>query len=108
MSLHTVEFELASNGSKTIHRPWFHSGVTGSGDMEVLVSKQDFGGRVQVKVVTPVIGFDEVWKKVLAKAVAEIGIRDVRLEINDDNATPIVVFMRLKQAFAEEFEEGED
>lgn len=80
---------------------WSHSGVVGSGDMEVLMEHREQGGNVTVKVVTPVHGFDEVWKKVLEKFVAESHIGDLYMEINDNNATPFIVSMRLKQALIE-------
>lgn len=76
-------------------------GVTGSGDLEVLMEKKDLNGGVKAKVVTPVKGFDAVWEKMLGKFVNDTGVGNVSIEINDDNATPIVVYMRLRQALAE-------
>lgn len=35
------------------------------------------------------------------KFVTDTGVGNVSIEINDDNATPIVVYMRLRQALAE-------
>ena len=55
----------------------------------------------KAKVVTPVKGFDAVWEKMLGKFVTDTGVGNVSIEINDDNATPIVVYMRLRQALAE-------
>lgn len=80
---------------------WSHSGVVGSGDMEVLMEHRKQDGCVTVKVVTPVHGFDQVWEKVLEKFVAESRVGDLNLEINDNNATPFIVSMRLKQALIE-------
>lgn len=56
---------------------------------------------MKAKVVTPVKGFDAVWEKMLGKFVNDTGVGNVSIEINDDNATPIVVYMRLRQALAE-------
>ena len=41
------------------------------------------------------------WEKMLGKFVTDTGVGNVSIEINDDNATPIVVYMRLRQALAE-------
>ena len=61
----------------------------------------DLGGAVKVKVVTPVTGFDQVWNKVLGRFVNENSLGDLSIEINDNNATPVIVSMRLRQALAE-------
>ncbi len=101
MALQVLEFEFKSEATQTIDKEWSHLGVTGSGDLEVLFVKQDLGGNVKAKVVTPVKGFDAVWEKMLEKFVVDTGVGNISIEINDDNATPIVVYMRLRQALAE-------
>ena len=106
MALQTLEFEFKDSVPKTIEKEWSHMGVTGSGDLEVLMEKKNLAGKVKVKVVTPVIGFDAVWQKMLQKFVSDCHVGNVSIEINDDNATPIVVYMRLRQALAEANEKG--
>ncbi len=101
MALQTLEFEFKSENTQTITPAWSHLGVTGSGDLEVMFIKEDLGGAVKAKVVTPVVGFDAVWEKMLEKFVNDTGVGNISIEINDDNATPIVVYMRLRQALAE-------
>lgn len=101
MALNVLEFEFKAESPQTIAREWAHLGVTGSGDLEVLMEKADFGGAVKAKVVTPVNGFNAVWEKMIKKFVIDTHVGNVRIEINDDNATPIVVYMRLRQALAE-------
>lgn len=101
MALNELNFEFKSDNPKTINKEWSHLGVVGSGDMEVLMEKKDFNGAVKVKVVTPVTGFDKVWGLVLTKIVKDSNLGDVYIEINDNNATPIVVSMRLRQAIVE-------
>lgn len=101
MSLRVLNFEFTAAMPKSIAKEWSHLGVVGSGDLEVLMEKQDLGGKTKIKVVTPVVGFDAVWEKMIGKFVKESDIGDVFIEINDNNATPIVVYMRLRQAFAE-------
>ena len=101
MALQTLEFTFKSEATQAIAKPWSHLGVTGSGDLEVLMEKKDLGGDVKAKVITPVKGFDQVWERMLAKFVNDTGVGNVSIEIYDDNATPIVVYMRLRQALAE-------
>ena len=80
---------------------WSHSGIVSSGDMEALIRRKDMNGEVRFKVVTPLRGFDEIWKKVLLKFAEESKLGDAEVEINDNNATPFVVAMRLKQMVKE-------
>ncbi len=69
--------------------------------MEVLMEKENLNGAARFTVVTPVAGFDAVWEKVLARFVEESGVADASFSINDNNATPVVVSIRLRQALAE-------
>lgn len=102
MALRELRFSFKPSDNYTVFKPeWSHSGVVGSGDMEVLMEHKEQKGNVTVKVVTPVSGFDQVWEKVLEKFVTESNIGDLNLEINDNNATPFIVSMRLKQALIE-------
>lgn len=101
MALQVLNFTFKAEASKTIAKKWSHLGVTGSGDLEVLMEQKNLDGAVTAKVVTPVKGFDAVWQKMIGKFVNDCHVGDVNIEINDDNATPIVVYMRLRQALAE-------
>ncbi len=98
MALQELTYTFEAANPQPFPVEWMHSGVVGSGDMEVMFTKEDLGGKVNFKIVTPVTGFDEVWSRVLQKFVNESGISDVNVEINDNNATPVVVSMRLRQA----------
>ena len=95
-----LDFEFKAENPKAIASD-FHYGVVGSGDMEVIMEKKDLGGKAAFHVVTPVTGFDVVWEKVLDRFVQESGVGDVSFSINDNNATPVVVSIRLRQAMAE-------
>lgn len=99
MALTELAFTFQGQLGNTIADDWSHTGVVGSGDLEVLMEKKEQEGRFTVRVVTPVRGYDEVWEKVLAKFAAESGIGDVSMEINDNNGTPFVVSLRLRQAW---------
>lgn len=108
MALKELSFSFQPKGHYTVFQPeWSHSGVVGSGDMEVLMEHKDQDGYVTAKVITPVEGFDQVWEKVLGKFVAESNIGNLHLEINDNNATPFIVSIRLRQALIEAREEAQ-
>lgn len=102
MALHTMNFTFQQKGEfETIPKDWSHTGVVGSGDMEVLLTHKKQDGKVTVKIVTPVRGYDQIWEKVLDKFVNDTKIGDLEIEINDNNSTPFIVSMRLKQALIE-------
>ena len=90
-----------SPGYTKIPVDWSHSGIVSSGDMEALIRRKDMGGEVKFKVVTPVRGFDDLWKKVLLKFAEDSKLGDAEVTINDNNATPFVVAARLKQMLKE-------
>jgi malonate decarboxylase delta subunit len=101
MALNIIEFECKSAAPAAVVGKPLHFGVVGSGDMEVLMEPKSLGGAVKVKVVTPVSGYDDLWRRVLAAFVDGTKLGDVSIEINDNNATPAVVMLRLRQALAE-------
>lgn len=107
MALIHLDYSFEGVPGASIPEAWFHSGVVGSGDMEVLLYRRDQGGRVNVAVCTPVHGFDQVWEQVLRRFVEQSGCGDLDLEINDNNATPFVVSLRLQQALMEAREEDQ-
>lgn len=82
-------------------KEWSHTGVVGSGDLEIMIEKKDLKNQVSFKIVTPVKGYGQVWEKVLEKFVSGEKMAGLSVEINDNNATPFVVAMRLKQAMEE-------
>jgi malonate decarboxylase delta subunit len=101
VELNELHFEFAVDNPVELPKPWTHFGVVGSGDMEVLMEKKDFNGAVKIKVVTPVKDFEKVWRLLLGYFVMESRLGNVLIEINDNNATPLVVKTRLRQALAE-------
>jgi len=104
--LHEINFKFKAENPTEFPADFLHYGVVGSGDMEAIVEKHDLGGEVTVKIVTPVIGYDAVWQRVLQRFVDDTGIANAKIEINDNNATPVVVSLRLRQALAEIVEGG--
>jgi malonate decarboxylase delta subunit len=73
-----------------------HTGVVGSGDLEVLLEPAT-GNSAHVSIRTSVDGFGNAWKAVLDRFFSTYdGI--VRIQINDAGATPGNVQLRLAQA----------
>lgn len=101
MALLTLNYEIPGCAGQSIDGEWSHTGVVGSGDLEILMEKKDQNGLVTIQVVTPVRGFDYIWEMVLTDFVEESQIGDLHISINDNNATPFVVALRLKQALKE-------
>ncbi|HOP62421.1 MAG TPA: malonate decarboxylase acyl carrier protein [Spirochaetota bacterium] len=101
MALNELNFEYKVDSPVKLDLTVHHYGVVGSGDMEVLIESADLGGAVKAKIVTPVSGFDAVWEKVLGRFINENNLGNLSIEINDNNATPVIVSMRLRQALAE-------
>jgi malonate decarboxylase delta subunit len=99
--LNELFFEFKADRPKDFPVEYAHFGVVGSGDMEILMEKKSLDGAVRIKVLTPVRGFDEVWRKVLNHFVNDTHLANASIEINDCNATPVVGLLRLRQAMAE-------
>ena len=70
-------------------------------DYRKLLEHKDLDGAVRIKIVSPVTGYEEVWRRVLERFVNDTGVANASFEINDNNATPVVVSLRLRQALAE-------
>lgn len=49
MALQVLEFEFKSAATQEIAKEWSHLGVTGSGDLEVLMEKKALNGGVKAK-----------------------------------------------------------
>ncbi len=102
MALNEITFSFTPQSKFiTIDKEWSHNGVVGSGDLEVLIRFKEQKGLVNVKINTPVSGFDDVWKKVISKTLSEINLGNADIEINDNNATPFIVAMRIRQGIIE-------
>lgn len=104
MALEKIKFEFDSKGKNTIPKEWVHTGVVGSGDMEIILSHKEQNGKISVVLVTPVTGFNHIWEKVINKFLTDNELSDLLIEINDNNSTPFIASMRLKQCLAEAME----
>lgn len=101
MALCELNFDFKVDGGGSIPASYHHHGIVASGDLELLFKKSNLDGAVKVQVVTPVDSYKHIWKQVLNRFVTDAKLADVSIEINDNNATPAVVSMRLMQALAE-------
>ena len=99
--LNELNFEFKVATPKDFPTEFLHYGVVGSGDMEIIMERKPLGGAVKIKVLTPVNGYDEVWRRVLNRFVNDTHIGNASIEINDCNATPVVGSLRLRQALSE-------
>lgn len=91
--METFSFEYPA-GTKLIRRA--HTGVVGSGDMEILLEPAK-DNKTEFVVRTASDGFKELWKAVFDRFVAANDFAGT-VTINDFGATPGVVTLRLAQA----------
>ena len=99
--LNQFKFEFKADHPKDFPLEFLHHGVVGSGDIEILIEREALQGSVRIKVLTPISGYEEVWRRVLSRFVKDTHIGNASIEINDCNATPVVGSLRLRQALAE-------
>jgi malonate decarboxylase delta subunit len=72
-------------------------GVVASGNLEVLLERTLPPTECAVEIATPLRGFDEVWKAVVADFVERASPGGLRISINDGGARPDTVSLRLMQ-----------
>ncbi len=94
-----LEFELKGGSGVRVSRESAIVGVVASGNLEVLVEKQDFSGACKFVINTSAKGFGAVWKAVLEDFLEKSPAQDLLFSINDNAATPAVVSIRLLQAY---------
>lgn len=98
MALHQISHHFSGNGARAALPKSVHCGIVGSGDLEVLLEPQALEGGIAINICTPVTGFDAVWEIVLTRFLENGPFGDMQVSINDNNATPAVVALRLQQA----------
>ncbi len=72
-------------------------GVVASGNLEVLLERTLPATECTVEIATPVHGYDEIWKSVIADFVERMSPGGLRISINDSGARPDAVMLRLMQ-----------
>jgi malonate decarboxylase delta subunit len=75
-------------------------GVVASGNLEVLLERVLPGAECEIDIATPITGYDETWKAVVAEFVERFSPGGLRISINDGGARPDTVFLRLMQGCA--------
>ena len=82
-----------ATGEKTYGIP----GVVASGHLEVWLERVLDGTRCEVHVKTPVGGFGDVWRAVVADFIERYSPGGLRVSVNDGGARPDTVSLRLAQ-----------
>ena len=72
-------------------------GVVASGNLEVLLERVLPEAACEVIIATPIRGYDETWKAVVAEFVERCSPGGLRISINDGGARPDTVYLRLMQ-----------
>ena len=75
-------------------------GVVASGNLEVLLERVLPEAACEVDIATPLSGYDETWKAVVAEFVERSSPGGLRISINDGGARPDTVYLRLIQGTA--------
>jgi malonate decarboxylase delta subunit len=75
-------------------------GVVASGNLEVLLERVLPETACEVDIATPLSGYDETWKAVVAEFVERTSPGGLRISINDGGARPDTVYLRLMQGSA--------
>ncbi len=75
-------------------------GVVASGNLEVLLERVLPDKQCEVEIATPVKGYDETWRAVVADFIERASPGGLRISINDGGARPDVVHLRLMQGSA--------
>src|SRR5580692_8467306 len=91
---YTAQRRLAGTRDKAI------IGVVASGDLEVLLERVLPEAACEVEISTPLGGYDDAWKAVIAEFIARSSPGGLRISINDGGARPDTVFLRLLQGSA--------
>jgi malonate decarboxylase delta subunit len=91
---HMAKRRLSGNKDQAI------IGVVASGNLEVLLERVLPDTACEVDIATPLSGYDETWKAVVAEFVERASPGGLRISINDGGARPDTVYLRLMQGSA--------
>jgi malonate decarboxylase delta subunit len=72
-------------------------GVVASGNLEVLLERVLDGTACEVNIKTPVEGFEEIWRAVVADFIERYSPGGLKISLNDLGARPDTVSLRLAQ-----------
>jgi malonate decarboxylase delta subunit len=81
-------------------KPWALAGVVGSGNLEVLVERAALSSRtMECRVETSIPGFKASWLAALSDFAHNYAAGGIKVTINDQGAPPVLVNLRLRQAY---------
>ncbi len=81
-------------------KPWALAGVVGSGNLEVLLERTGRpADRMECHVATSIPGYKTSWLAALSDFASNYPAGGTRITINDQGAPPVLVNLRLRQAF---------
>jgi malonate decarboxylase delta subunit len=81
-------------------KKWALAGVVGSGNLEVLFERGVCApDKMECEVETSIPGFKESWVAALADFAGNYPVGGTRVTIHDQGAAPILVTLRLRQAY---------
>ena len=95
--METLEIHQDAARRASGEKPYGITGVVASGNLEVLLERVLEGTRCEVHIKTPVGGFDDVWRAVVADFIERHSPGGLRVSINDGGARPDTVSLRLAQ-----------
>ena len=79
---------------------WALAGVVGSGNLEVLVERaKGASGTMECHVATSIPGYKSSWLAALADFASNYPAGGTKVTINDQCAPPVLVNLRLRQAY---------
>lgn len=105
MALHQISHHFSGTHERASLQQTVHCGVVGSGDLEILLEPKALAGGIEVSICTPVTGFDHIWEIVLKRFLDSGPLGNMQVSINDNNATPAVVALRIQQALQQAMQE---
>jgi malonate decarboxylase delta subunit len=98
--MQTLKFSHTAKGRLPGKKQNAIIGVVASGNLEVLLERVLAETACEVNIATPLSGYDETWKAVVAQFVEQSSPGGLLISINDGGARPDTVYLRLMQASA--------
>ena len=95
--MQTLRFSYSAGGRLPGKKDKAIIGVVASGNLEVLLERVLPEAACEVVIATPIRGYDETWKAVVADFVERCSPGGLRISINDGGARPDTVYLRLMQ-----------
>ena len=98
--MQTLKFRHTAKRRLSGKKPNAIIGVVASGNLEVLLERVLPDAACEINIVTPLSGYDETWKAVVAEFVEQSTPGGLRISINYGGARPDTVYLRLMQGSA--------